>query len=251
MSQAAQPPAGLEPYREELPYTYAFGHFAALEALTHRPGAVAAVLAHHDLPPRWRDALVAAADRAGKEVVWHDATVARLRRHAQVTCLAQVVKSADLVAPCADHIALVAPSHAGNVGSALRSLAGFGFDDVVLVAPRVDVWGPHVIRASVGLRFALRCQVVESVEGYLSAFAGRHHYLFSADGDTELRDARFGRPATLWFGPEWAADDGRAGAPPGAQGVRIGTHARVESLNLAVAVSLAAYHASQTTTRLT
>lgn len=240
-------PTGLAPYTAGAPHTYAFGHFAALAALAHRPAAVTAVVAHHDLPEGWRAALVAAAREAGLEVRWDDAAVRRLRRHEQVLCLAVVAKAEDVVAPDADHVVLVAPSHAGNVGSALRSLAAFGFDDVVLVAPRVDAWSPHVVRASVGMRFALRCQVVASTADYLGALRGtapRRHYCLVASGATELRDATFARPASLWFGPEWGAGAAAHAVPPEAARVRIDTHPRVESLNLAVAVSLAAYHAA-------
>lgn len=239
--------AALEPYSPEAPHTYAFGHFAALAALAHRPEAVTAVVAHRSLAPRWRAALELAAAAAGQEVRWDDATVTRLRRHEQVLCLAQVVKSGEVVRQAADHVVLVAPSHAGNVGSAMRSLVAFGVEDVVLVAPRVDAWGPHVVRASVGMRLALRCQVVDSVAAYLAgggSGGGRHHYRFAPGEGTELRDARFRHPATLWFGPEWSGGLTELEPPPSAAPVRIRTRPQVESLNLAVAVSLAAYHAA-------
>ncbi|HRP48025.1 MAG TPA: TrmH family RNA methyltransferase [Trueperaceae bacterium] len=231
------------PYRSELPYTYAFGHFAAIEALTHRPQAVQALFAHGGLAPQWRTALRAVAERAGVNIVWDDATVTRLRRHAQVACIAQVAKSAEVADPDKDHVVLIAPSHAGNVGSAIRSLVAFGFTDLVLVAPRVDAWGPHVIRASVGLRFALRCQIVASAAEYLLDHPGRRHYSFSAGATAELRDVGFEHPLALWFGPEWAPDGALETAPPTATPVSIAVLPHVESLNLATAVSLAAYHA--------
>lgn len=232
-----------QPYRSELPYTYAFGHFAAIEALTHRPRAVQALFAHGDLAPRWRSALCGVAERVGVSVTWDDATVTRLRRHAQVSCIAQVTKVAEAVEPGNDHVVLVAPSHAGNVGSAMRSLVAFGFTDLVLVAPRVDAWGPHVVRASVGLRFALRCQVVASTAEYLRDHPGRGHYSFSAGAAAELSDVSFERPLALWFGPEWAPDAALETAPATATQVSIAVLPQVESLNLATAVSLAAYHA--------
>ena len=232
-----------QPYRSELPYTYAFGHFAAIEALTHRPRAVRALFAHSDLAPRWRSALSAAAEGAGVDIAWDDATVKRLRRHAQVCCIAQVTKVAEAVEHGNDHVVLVSPSHAGNVGSAMRSLVAFGFTDVVLVAPRVDAWGPHVVRASVGLRFALRCQVVASAADYVYDHPGRRHYSFSTRAATELSDVSFERPLALWFGPEWTPDAVAESAPAAATQVSIALLPHVESLNLATAVSLAAYRA--------
>src|SRR5690606_36259436 len=160
VADAPVSPAGgrLPPYRAELPFTYAFGRFAVLEALTHRPDDVTAVLWHARLPDTERERLLAAAARAGVAARRDDATVARLRRKESVHCLAVVAKREERLAEAADHVALVRPSHPGNVGSAIRSLVAFGFGDLALVAPAVDAWGPYVVRASVGLRFAVRCQ---------------------------------------------------------------------------------------------
>lgn len=243
---AGRPPAGraLEPYRQDLPYTYAFGHFAAMEALRHRPAQVTAVLVHRDLPERWRHELLAAAERAGARVLHDDATVARLRRNEQVRCLAVVGKVHDAIDGANDHVVLAAPSHAGNVGSALRSLAAFGFEDVALIAPRVDPWSPHVARASVGMRFAVRCAAFRTAEDYLASFPRHSVYAFDASGETELSHARFRSPFALWFGPEWPGA-GTTAAVPAAATVRIASRPLVESLNLAVAVSLATYRASR------
>lgn len=263
MADAPVSPAGgrLPPYRAELPFTYAFGRFAVLEALTHRPDDVTAVLWHARLPDAERERLLAAAARAGVAARRDDATVARLRRKESVHCLAVVAKREERLAEAADHVALVRPSHPGNVGSAIRSLVAFGFGDLALVAPAVDAWGPYVVRASVGLRFAVRCQAFASLEAYRARYPRHAAYLFDAGGELELEEVEFRSPFTLLFGPEWqapgaadaavaAAPDPRStvapapvSAPP--RTVRIEQDNRVESLNLAISVSIAAYRASR------
>ena len=235
---------GLEPYKAGLPYTYAFGHFTALEALKHRPADVRAVLVHGALEPHWRRELERSAERAGVPCERDDAGVARLRRHDQVRCLAVVSKALDAVLPERDHAVLVAAGQAGNVGSALRSLAAFGIDDVVMVAPKVDAWSPHVLRASVGMRFAMRCQALARPADYLAAHPNHRVYSFSASGDAELGSVEFRSPFALWFGPEWPGAGAPDEPPPGLS-VRIASRPLVESLNLAVAVSLAAYAAGR------
>ena len=77
MADAPVSPAGgrLPPYRAELPFTYAFGRFAVLEALTHRPDDVTAVLWHARLPDTERERRVAviedavAVGRVGRDVI--------------------------------------------------------------------------------------------------------------------------------------------------------------------------------------
>lgn len=253
----------LPTYHADLPFTYAFGRFAALEALARRPHDVTAVLWHGDMPEQQAAAVRAAAEAAGVPVRRDDATVARLRRKGNVHCLAQVRKREEHLDANSDHVVLVRPSHPGNVGTAIRSLVAFGFLDLALIEPRIDPWGAYVVRASVGLRFALRCQVFGSWDRYLAACGGqaaggdegegahprRHLYLFDARGERELDDVAFASPFSLVFGPEWseaghtALGRGTAGESMPLSTVRVPQANQVESLNLATAVSLAAYRA--------
>jgi len=261
------PVSDLPAYRAELPFTYAFGRFAVLEALARRPADVMAVLWHGDMQGRQAAALLAAAEAAGAAAERDDATVARLRRKGNVYCLAQVRKREEALDAGADHVVLVRPSHPGNVGTAIRSLVAFGFLDLALIEPGIDPWGAYVVRASVGLRFALRCRSFGSLDEYVAACelrgagmgppqaseagtaGSRRLYLFDAAGEQELDDVSFARPFSLVFGPEWSevSPAEAAGRARGRHGhfstVRIPQGNQVESLNLATAVSLAAYRA--------
>jgi TrmH family RNA methyltransferase len=210
--------------------------------------------------------LLSAAEAAGVPARREDATVERLRRKATVLCLAQVRKRPERLAAELDHVVLVNPSHPGNVGTAIRSLVAFDLLDLALVAPRLDEWGAYVVRASVGLRFALRCKVFGSLGEYLDEHcesaewrgapldqgaprpARRNLYLFDAQGERELDEVRFLSPFALVFGPEWSAErldavtDAKPTWSPTAS-VRIPQGNQVESLNLATSVSIAAYSA--------
>lgn len=239
----------LPPYRSDLPFSYAFGRFAAHEALERRPADVRLVLWHSELPTDQLQQLQAAAAAAGAPIRRDDATVTRLRRKATVRCLAQVMKRDEKLQPHAAHVALVGASHPGNVGTAIRSMAAFGFTDLALIRSGIDPWGAYVIRASVGLRFAVACQEFESPREYAAAFPRHSLLLFDPHGEAELDDVEFTSPFTLLFGPEWR--DRRAqdhddefsalDAPP--LTVRIPQDNRVESLNLAISVSVATYRA--------
>lgn len=245
----------LPAYRPGLGFTYAFGRFAVAEALTHRPHDTVAVRWHGDLPAVHVDQLVAAARSAGVSAQRDDAAVTRLRRKPNVHCVAQVRTHSERLDASRDHAVMLRPSHPGNVGTAIRSLVAFGFHDLALVQPSVNHWGPYVVRSSVGIRFALRCQEFASVNDYLSGFGsagaagGRTLYLFDAAGKVSLDQVRFRSPFSLVFGPEWQEEP--AGGPlDAAEGlaaesvtVRIPQSGLVESLNLATTVSIAAYRA--------
>ncbi len=245
----------LPPYRSELPFTYAFGRFAVHEALRHRPEDVLLVLWHSGMPEAERQRLVQAAAAAGVPARQDDATVARLRRKGNVYSLAQVAKREGALEANANHVVLVSPSHPGNVGTAIRSLVAFGFTDLALVAPALDPWGPYVVRASVGLRFALRCQTFATLADYFGRFPAHALFRFDAEGELELEEAPFTAPFALLFGPEWQEDPPSAPARTEARAlvpdprvvttVRIAQSRQVESLNLAISVSIAAYRAGR------
>lgn len=238
----------LLPYSENLPYTYAFGRFAVMEALKHRPQDVRQALWHEQLPAEHLATLLSTAEPAGVPTARDDATVRRLRRNDKVDCLAVVTKRPEVLAPHTDHVVLVNPSHPGNMGTVIRSMVAFGFHDLALIAPTVDPWGAYVVRASVGLRFAISCQVFSSLSGYLNSLTARRIYAFSADAAHELDEVRFERPLSLLFGPEWSSADAPSGPVAATQRhdvvrLRIPQSEQVESLNLATSVSIAAYRA--------
>lgn len=263
---SARPDAGrrgqlLGRYAQSGTVTYAAGAYAVMEALAHRPTAVALVAHDGRLEGERLAAVARACGAAGVPLERDDRSLERLRHRSDVEVVAVVEKGDAPLAMDADHALLVRPSQSGNLGTAMRSLVAFGVRDVALVDPLVDDWSPHVVRASVGLRFALRCQVFPDARAYLEACGPRTVYAFDARADAELRGASFERPLTLAFGPE---------GPPGSPALsssrverdwteplvrhacagidvvrlRIALEPEVESLNLATAVSLAAFEAA-------
>lgn len=152
-SPAARPAAAAD---GAPPTTHAVGLWPALEALRHRPGRVRAVLVDPDAPEREAAELAAAAARAGVRLAVDRERVRRRRRHAAAWVVTELAVEDDRLEPALDHLVLVRPAQAGNVGAALRAALGFGVRDVAVLGGRIDPWAPHVLRASQGARFALR-----------------------------------------------------------------------------------------------
>ena len=44
----------------------------------------------------------------------------------------------------------------GNLGTIMRTMVGFGMEDLAIIRPGVDAYDPKVIRASMGSIFHLR-----------------------------------------------------------------------------------------------
>lgn len=234
----------LEPYSGELDYTYALGLFPTLEAISQSPDRVRRVLISDKLHED------AAFQKLRTLCVHHgiriEAAERMLRRvSGKDNCFTAAVvakKGADIQSGTPRHLVLHHPMDAGNTGTILRTALGFGFEDIAIITPAVDVFDPHVIRASMGALFSLRIGLFDSIESYFSSHAGRKAYLFMLDGAIPLTEAVTHvptAPISLVFGNEGS------GLP--ASFVSLGTPVRIEqndaidSLNLAVAASIGMY----------
>lgn len=232
----------LEPYSKKLPYSYALGAFPSLTLLEARPDAALRLLLHP-----------AGADSAGVQKLrercaalgvreeWAERVLRR--ESGKDNCFAGLVFSkyeSDLD-PAACHAVLCQISDGGNAGTALRSLLGFGIRDVALVRPCVDAFDPHVLRASMGAFYRMRVRTFDSFDDYRAAFPERPLYPFMLDGSKPLDQVatQAQKPFSLVFGNEAAGLPARF-AQLG-QSVRIPQSDEIDSLNLAVAVSVGSY----------
>ena len=232
----------LEPYSRKLPYSYQLGVFPCLQLLEARPDCAARLLLHPQglenegvIKLRARCAALGVREEMAERV---------LRRESKKdNCFAALVfnKYDCALDPALSHAVLCQISDSGNAGTAMRSLLGFGIRDVAVVKPCVDIFDPHVLRASMGAFFKLRVKVYDDFDAYRADFPSRALYPFMLDGAKPLNDvARAAEPPfSLVFGNE------QTGLPPRfaelGQSVLIPQSPEIDSLNLAVAVSVGAY----------
>ena len=138
-----------------------------------------------------------------------------------------------------NHLVLVNPSDAGNLGTILRTAAGFGFSDIAIIPPAVDVYDPKVVRASMGALFHHRVEVFPSIEDYMARFPENHRYAFMLRVPTPLPLVKKEAPYSLIFGNE------ATGLPETygdfCQSVIIKHTDRIDSLNLPMAAGIAMY----------
>ena len=232
----------LEPYSRKLDYSYQLGVFPSLMLLEARPDAALRLLLH----PKGleNEGVVKLRERCAGLGVREELAERTLRRESKKdNCFAALVfKKYDCpLDPAANHAVLCQISDNGNAGTAMRSLLGFGVRDVALIRPCVDVFDPHVLRASMGAFFKLRVRTYDTFDDYRKEHPDRPLYPFMLDGARPLDDvAREAKaPFSLVFGNE------QTGLPPRfaevGQSVFIPQSPEIDSLNLAVAVSVGTY----------
>ena len=141
------------------------------------------------------------------------------------------------------HVVLVNPSDAGNMGTIIRTCAGFGITDIAVVPPAVDMYDPKTVRASMGARARVRMELFESFEEYEKRFPGNHIYPFMLDGSTLLQNTKIESPFSLVFGNE------ASGLPQKFQKkghpIRIEHTNNIDSLNLPTAAGIAVFEATR------
>jgi len=232
----------LEPYSRKLDYSYQLGVFPSLMLLEARPDCAQRLLLHP--AGLENEGVVKLRERCAALGVREEMAERVLRRESKKdNCFAGLVfKKYDCpLDPAASHAVLCQISDNGNAGTAMRSLLGFGVRDVAVVRPCVDVFDPHVLRASMGAFFKLRVKVYEDFDAYRADFPDRPLYPFMLDGARPLNEvAREAKPPfSLVFGNEQTGLPARFATL--GQSVFIPQSDEIDSLNLAVAVSVGTY----------
>ena len=232
----------LEPYSRKLTYSYALGVFPSLMLMEAQPQRALRLLLHPD--GLKNEGVVKLREMCAARGVREEMAERVLRRESRKdNCFAALVfeKFDSDLDPAACHAVLCQISDSGNLGTAMRSLLGFGIRDVALIRPCVDVFEPHALRASMGAFYKLRVHTYDRFADYRAAHPERPLFPFMLDGAIPLNAAARGAkpPFSLVFGNE------QTGLPPEfaqlGQSVMIPQSNEIDSLNLAVAVSVGSY----------
>ena len=177
-------------YKREHGHSYAFGAAPTIELLRRRPDLAIKVYVRHSYAARDPSCDIRGlCAELGVPCEAGDKAFNRVGAKESEHVLGAFRKPAEGLDEGARHVALVNPADAGNLGTILRTGAGFGFMDFVVVCPGVDVFDPKAVRASMGAVFHCRYLYVDSFEQYMRGRAGRPIIAFMLDGRNSLEQA--------------------------------------------------------------
>ena len=144
-----------------------------------------------------------------------------------------------------NQIVLVNPSDMGNVGTIMRTALGFGYKNIVLITPCVDVYNPKVIRSSMGAIFSLNIKHYENFEDYAKENSEIEKFLFMLDGKNILQNMDIDKykDYALIFGNEATGLDDNL--KKFGQTVLIKHSNNIDSLNLSISIGIAIYEFSK------
>lgn len=152
---------------------------------------------------------------------------------------------ADLALPERPLVAVLAGiEKPGNVGAMLRTADGAGVDAVVVADPRVDLYNPNAIRASVGAVF--RRNVVTTVDAHARDWLveqGLQVVVTRPDAPAPYTAVDFTLPTAIVLGSEAEGLPPEWDALPGVRPVSLPMHGVADSLNVSAAAAVLFYEA--------
>ena len=232
-------------YKKGADTSYTLGVFPTIELLENRPDLVKRVVVHSKIKDNSGYPIITAlCDQHHIHIDEHDATIDKLSPKAN--CLAVgVFKVYDSVLTQDNHVVLVSPMDMGNIGTIMRTALGFGYRNIAIIRPAVNIFDPKSIRASMGALFSLNITYFDDFESYRQAFPDHQCYPFMLKGATNIHKVDVVEPHALIFGNESSglSDDYLNCG----QSVFIPHNEAIDSLNLSISLGIGLYHFSKKT----
>ena len=233
----------LKRYKKDFEYSYTFGVFPTLELLTHNSGNVVGVVIHPSgIENQGVQKIQSICQKNAIPCEFQEKTFSRIGARENDYAVGICQKNEPRLDSSANHVILVNPSGMGNLGTIIRTMLGFGFQDLAIIEPAADIFHPEVIRASMGALFHLRFERYVNFASYLESHP-RNLYPLMTDGKIPLPEAVLKPAFGLVFGSESAglsAEYHQFGTS-----LSIPQSQAIDSLNLAISVGITLYHASQ------
>lgn len=232
----------LKPYKKDFGYSYAYGASATLEMLTRRPQDAISVHLHtKGAKNKGVDEIRAVAQRHSIEIIEANAGIDRLTNTENTYAIGVFRKYTQELDSAANHIVLAGIQDKGNLGTILRTMLGFGFENLAIIKPAVDIFDPKVVRASMGAIFNVRFAYFSTFAEYQQKHP-RNYYPFITNASESLENIAFEAPYSLIFGSESEGLNSTYSSI--GQAVHIQQSDKIDSLNLSIAVGVALHVAS-------
>jgi TrmH family RNA methyltransferase len=232
----------IKTYKKNFDYSYTFGMFPTVELIQSMPDRVIKVLVSSHYKSESSADIFELCERFNIRTEINDKAIKRISDKDNNYVIGVFDKYECVLNPDNSHIVLVNPGNMGNAGTIIRTLTGFGLNDLAIISPGVDVFDPKVLRASMGSLFKINFEYFDNFDMYKKKFNNRRIYTFMLDGAKSLKDIKHDNNElfSLVFGNEATGLDSSfsfAGTS-----VFIKHTDRIDSLNLPIAAGIAMYH---------
>jgi len=230
-------------YKKSDDTSYTLGVFPTIELLKQRPQDVVRVVVHSTIEQnKGYPLILQLCHEHHIHIDIHDKTIDKLSP--KNNCFAiGIFKKYKSEIQEGHHIVLVNPMDMGNMGTMMRTMLGFGYRQLIIVRPAVDVFDPKVIRASMGAIFHLNIQYYDDFDTYYQLYQHHEIYPFMLKGAKNIHQVKSEKLHSLIFGNESSGlDDSFLDY---GQSLFIPHHEDIDSLNLSMALGIALFYFSK------
>ncbi|MBE5757831.1 MAG: TrmH family RNA methyltransferase [Clostridiales bacterium] len=230
----------IKKYSKEDNYSFTFGGFPTYELLKQKTEKVREIIIHEKLTENTESKKILELAKKNRiPITTNGKLIEKLSGKGNVFIVGVFEKYSQKINHEKNQILLVNPSDMGNLGTIIRVALGFGYDNIAIIKPCIDIFDPKVIRASMGAIFNINIEMYNSLDDYLKVNKN-HKYPFMLQAKQTLQNLITKHiPHTLIFGNESSGLDSNY--------LNIGTpliikHSNlIDSLNLSMSVGIALY----------
>lgn len=226
----------LKSYKKDFEYSYTYGAYATYELIKTKPEIVKAVYIHSSYSDK------AEMERFCKDnripFLYDDKSFIRISQKENIYIIGVFEKHSYVLEKTKPHIVLVNPSDMGNIGTIMRTMAGFNVCNLAIITPAADIFNPKTVRASMGALFRIKFQFFSSFEEYKAIYLKHSFYPFMLNGEIclNLDNCSKENLFSLVFGNEATGLD-ESFSNIGTS-VKIPSSNLVDSLNLSIAAGI-------------
>jgi TrmH family RNA methyltransferase len=109
-----------------------------------------------------------------------------------------------------EHLILYHFNDLNDLGTVIRSAVSFDFKDIILIGSEIDLFDPACIRSSMGAFFQVSVRQYPEMKGYLKDYPDHPIYVFSSNGNRELKELKLKKPFSLLIAQDPHELDGYA-----------------------------------------
>lgn len=231
-------------YKKQSPVSYTLGITLTIELLNTKISQVTRVFVHSKINITDSFKYIESKCRENNiPLIYSNKPFNILSRKGNCFIIGEFKKSDSKLTKTANHVVLVNPSNAGNLGTIIRSMVGFNINNLAIIEPAVDIYDPNCIRASMGSIFHLNFEVFTDFKDYYKKYNNRNYYPFMLEAKENISRTELNGQFSLIFGNEATglnSDFLNYGTP-----VIIQHSNNIDSLNLPIAVSIGLFHATK------
>lgn len=234
----------LKKYSKDSNISFSFGAFPTYELLHKKSEQIIEIIIHEKTSDsRDLQNIIKLAKEKNIPVKTQGKLIEKLSGKGNIYVMGVFKKYSSKVDNNQNQVLLVSPSDMGNVGTIMREMLGFGYTNLSIVKPCVDIFDPKVIRASMGAIFGLNIELFDDIKNYLDINKNAK-YPFMLKASTHLQSIdNISTPHTLIFGNEATGlSDNYLNL---GQPLIIKHTSNIDSLNLSMSVGIALYEFSK------